>query len=176
MGKDGRMLLKWIGCGCILLGSSYIGFSMAANCRKEERYLDSLIQLLDYMESKLQYHLTALPDLCKEVALRANGPLNKYFLSLSSELNDQISPNVEICANVAISEVRNIPEQTRESLIELGKVLGHFDVEGQVRGIEAVKSECSRKLDALRHNKDERLRSYQTLGICAGAGIAILLI
>ena len=43
-------------------------------------------------------------------------------------------------------------------------------------GVETVRGECRRELEQMNVNKDVRLRSYQTLGFCAGAAVAILLI
>ena len=60
-------------------------------------------------------------------------------------------------------------------------VLANDDVtitvdQGQILGLEAVRSHCRSELDALSANQDERLRSYQTLGLCTGAALAILFV
>ena len=47
---------------------------------------------------------------------------------------------------------------------------------GQLKGIAATRSACRREVDALLENRDLRLRSYKTLGLCAGAALAVLLI
>jgi len=59
---------------------------------------------------------------------------------------------------------------------ELGGNLGRFDIPGQLRGLENTRKECCDKLQMLTQNNDSRLRSYQTLGLCAGAALAILLV
>lgn len=170
------MLLKWIGGLCIILGSSGIGFQIAAQQRKEERYLGMLVSTLDFMECELQYRHTPLPDLCRKAAVEASGNLEKVLLRFADELDDQISPNVEACMFAAIANCKYIPDYTKECLITLGKTMGRFDIDGQIRGLNAVRNECDRKLKDLQNNRDKRLRSYQTLGICAGAGLAILFI
>jgi len=170
------MLLKWIGGLCIILGCSYVGFRMASNQRREVQYLQMLQQQLEFMVCELQYRLTPLPDLCRKTAGEGSGALRKVFYTLAQELEDQISPNAERCMHSAISKCGNLPEITRNCLILLGKSLGRFNLDGQIKGLEAVCQDCKRHLEHLQHNKEERLRSYQTLGICAGAGIAILFI
>ncbi len=170
------MILKWIGGICIVLGCGSTGFLMAANQRREERYLRMLVSLLEYMVCELQYKLTPLPELCSKVAEQASGCLKKLFHTLCQELEDQISPDASICMTTALGKTGNIPETAKLCLLSLGKSLGKFDIEGQVKGITSVKEDCSVFLDALNNNKEQRLRSYQTLGICAGAGLAILLI
>ena len=61
-------------------------------------------------------------------------------------------------------------------LLELGKNLGNFDMAGQLQGLEYARTLCRENLEKLMHNKESRLRSYQTLGLCAGAAIAILFV
>lgn len=170
------MLLKWIGGILIIFGSTAVGFKIASNYRKEEKYMEQLITLLNYMECELKCRLTALPDLCYKVSAEAEGAFKKLFSTLANELENQISPDVYSCMLAAMSRCTHIPERIQICLQKLGKSLGKFDIDGQIRGLEAVRKECEYMLNGLRLNKDERLRSYQTLGICAGAGIAILFI
>ena len=63
-----------------------------------------------------------------------------------------------------------------EVMTELGDHLGRFDLQGQINGLEHCREHCVSKLKLLSDNKEKRLRSYQTLGLCAGAAIAILLV
>ena len=52
--------------------------------------------------------------------------------------------------------------------------MGQFDLSGQLKGFEAVNKDCLRELTDLENNRTQRTRSYQTLGLCAGAALAIL--
>lgn len=69
-----------------------------------------------------------------------------------------------------------LPERTKKAFETLGATLGRFDVDGQIRGLEAVRELCRRELDELSRDRDTKLRSYQTLGLCAGAALAILFV
>ena len=62
----------------------------------------------------------------------------------------------------------------RRLLRQLGKTLGRFDLEGQLQGLQAVCAACLEARDSLQKDRDTRLRSYRTLGLCAGAALAIL--
>ena len=170
------MLIKVIGAILILISCGSVGFRIAAGQRREEVTLERLIGLLDYMECELQYRLTPLPQLCRDTASQALGVLQSTFLALAIELESQVSPDVESCMRVALCQQRQLPVKTFQCLRELGKSLGRFDVEGQIRGLEGARQACRRQLQLLRQNKDSRLRAYQTLGLCAGAAIVILFI
>ena len=128
------------------------------------------------MECELQYRLTPLPQLCRYTAAQSVGALKDVFLTLAIELESQISPDVESCMRVALSKHRQMPLKAAQCLQELGKLLGRFDIEGQMKGLEAARRTCQRELQLLRQNKDSRLRAYQALGLCAGAAIVILFI
>lgn len=168
------MNLKWIGAVLIIVSCGGFGFALAAAHRREERTLRLLIGALDFMECELQYRLTPLPELCRQAAADSSGPVRAVLAALADELEDQISPDVESCMNAALARVKDIPRLTEVSMAALGKSLGRFDLNGQLKGLEAVRQSCRRELDGLSKNRDVRLRSYQTLGLCAGAALAIL--
>lgn len=169
-------MLKLIGVILIIAGCGGVGFRIAANHKNEEKALYHLIGILDYMECELQYRLTPLPDLCRQVAREFTYAPSDVFLELALEMEAQLSPDMDCCMSVALSRSKSLPAITRSQLELLGKSIGRFDLEGQLKGLEAVRQDCRRNLEALGNNRESRLRSYQTLGLCAGAALAILLI
>lgn len=169
------MSVKWFGAMVIIFACSAVGFSVAAAYRREERTLRQLIGALDYMACELQYRLTPLPELCRQAAQECTGTVGTVLSRLSEELNAQMMPDAEGCIRAAL-EGCAVTDRLRASFSLLGSTLGRFDLEGQLQGLEAVRSHCRRELDELSSGRDARLRSYQTLGVCAGAALAILLV
>lgn len=170
------MMYKWIGVVLIIGACGGLGFSIAAAQIREEKLLRQLISALDYMECELQYRLTPLPDLCLQVAQDTGGPVGQVFGKLSEELTAQIAPDVSSCMDAVLSQVPDMPRSVREAFELLGGSMGRFALAGQLKGLEGVRGTCRRTLEQLTENKEPRIRSYQTLGLCAGAAIAILLI
>ncbi len=169
--------MKLVGAILIAVCCGWFGFSMAAAHRTEERLLRQLISALDYMQCELQYKLTALPQLCKQVSgFCKKGPICQFFLNLSGELEQQIAAEAQPCVEAALARTKNLPLSCQKSIQELGKSLGQFDLDGQVLGLEAMRNQCRETLAQLCLGKDEQRRSYQTLGLCAGAALVILLI
>jgi stage III sporulation protein AB len=76
----------------------------------------------------------------------------------------------------AVARTKGLPEKTKGILLLLGRELGRFDIDGQIRGLDAVRLQCKDRLNALTQNKETRIRSYKTLGLCAGAAMVILFI
>lgn len=170
------MSFKLIGALCILFGCGGFGFQIAAAQLREENTLRQLIRVLDFMECELQYRLTPLPELCRQAAKECTGSLSSLFTMISRELEEQISPNVATCMAAAISKTEKLPQSTVNALELLGNSMGRFDLNGQLKGLDTVRGECRRHLEALATNKDVRMRSYKTLGLCAGAALVILFI
>ena len=168
-------IIKWIGAFCIIVGSGGFSLMLASSYRKEERTLRNLIYALDFMMCELQFRMSALPDLCRQTAGECAGILRQVFLKLANELEDQISPDVSGCMRTVLAQKLDIPLQTKDALELLGDHLGRFDLHGQLKGLETVRQECRTKLNKLIGSKESHLRSYQTLGLCAGAALVILL-
>lgn len=160
----------------IIAACGLVGFSMAAACRREEKALRRLMAAMDHMACELQYRLTPLPELCRKVGREPLSFVDQIFIKLASELEAQICPDVESCMCAAMAAAGELPRRVREAFCLLGISLGRFDLEGQLRGLEEVRSYCGRELEGMSANRDNRLRGYQTLGLCAGAALAILLV
>ncbi len=166
--------MNWIGGLFVILGCTWVGFSISNAHRNQERSLQQLLSALDFMQCELQYRLTPLPDLCRQTATQCPGPLRQLFTALAQELEDQIRPDVHQCMTAALSRTSRLPHMTIRALELLGKTLGRFHLEGQLLALEGTRSYCRKELAALADNREVRLRSYQTLGLCAGAALAIL--
>ena len=98
------------------------------------------------------------------------------MIALAEELDAQISPNAAFCMASVLDRSGSIEPIIYTTMMELGNQLGLFDLPGQIRGLEQCRAHCASKLKEMNWDKTSRLRSYQTLGLCAGAAIAILFV
>lgn len=170
------MTIKIFGAILVMFGCAGFGIMIAATHRNETTSLRDFLSVLNMMECELRYRLTPLPELCRLAATASHRTMRSAFMALANELEDHVSPNVENCMIAALHKTRDMPKLTLDMMKLLGRSLGRFDLEGQLKGLESVKSEANRVLESYTKNQDVRLRCYQTLGICAGAAIAILFI
>lgn len=169
------MDIKWIGAILIISACGGFGFTLSYSHRREEKCLRSLISILDFMASELHFRGTPLPELCYMAAGECGNELNVVFSHLAKELDQNVSPDVHVCMDNSLSDI-DLPPVTLQNLRLLGTSLGRFDLEGQLKGLEAVREKCRENLHALTDNREQRLRNYQTLSLCAGAALAILLV
>jgi len=170
------MLLRFTGAMLVIAGCGGVGFRLAASYRQEEKSLQQLLGILDYMECELQYRLTPWPVLCTEAAREFPGIPGRVMGALASELETQITPDIGCCMRSVLCRSKNIPSFTEKLLLEFGRSVGRFDLQGQLKALDSVRQDCRRYLAQFRDNREHRLRSYQTLGLCAGAALAILFV
>ena len=170
------MGIKLIGAVLIIAGCGGYGWMMATNHRREGQALRQLIGALEYMACELEYKLTPLPALCRDLEPLVGGCVGRVFGCLGSILKAQVYPNVPDAMVAAVNKTKGLPLLASSQLLSLGKTLGRFDLSGQLQGLRSCRLECVRHLEELEHNQSQRLRSYQTLGFCAGLALAILLI
>ncbi len=170
------MSIKWVGAILVVAGCGSVGFLMAHNVRRESAALKQLLGALSYMAAELECRMTPLPELCRKVCAQNDGCIGAFFRILAQELDGQIAPDAASCALAALAKCRRMPEKAGQALTELGKTLGELDLSGQLKGLEALRETCTRMYRELEENRTQRLRSYETLGLCAGAALAILLL
>ena len=166
---------KWIGAVLIIAGCGGFGFSLAAGHRYQEKSLQRIMRILDFMASELHFHATPLPQLCDSAAKLYGKAEALVFSRLAEALDAHDSPEVAACMESVLDEIQ-LPAETGDILRQLGMTLGRFDLEGQLKGLEEARESCRHRLRALGENRDTRLRNYQTLSLCTGAALAILLI
>lgn len=166
-------MIRLVGAGMIIFGCGGFGFSMAAFNRREEARLAALNAGLEYMICELSYRQTALPELCRGAAQISGGAVGAFFSALAAQLEKQLAPDVQVCVYEVLEQL-GTAGILRRLLLETGAILGRFDLSGQLRGLEGAIRSTELELRRIRDGASQRRRSYQTLGLCAGAAIAIL--
>ena len=167
-------MVKLLGSVLVLLSCTGIGLSLVVSYRKYENALLQFIRALEYMEWELAYKMTPLPELCFNASQECTGSVRDVLQELSGALGSQITPDASSCMSGVINKYDYLPSGLMSCLRQLSASLGRFDLSGQVQGIGSVKKMAELEIEKLSRNKDVRLRSYQTLGLCAGAALVVL--
>ncbi len=167
---------KWIGALLIISGCGGYGFLLSLRDIREIASLKELIRILEFMAWELQFQMTPLPEVCLHAGNQVSGPVGEAFTQLSEELETNLHNDVSNCMDLVLQNLSGLPERTKDAMILLGQSLGRFDLNGQLKGLEAVRNTCMQELSEMEANKQQRMHTYQTLGLCTGAALAILLV
>ena len=170
------MIIKTIGAILIITACGTFGLITAATHRKTVKTMRQLLFAIEGISNELRYRMCSLPDAFRNAAKFCNGIICSFLNTLADELEKQIAPDIVCCVDAVLSHTKDIPMLVISGILLLGKSLGRFDLEGQLKALESVYAECSVMLESYSANQDVRLRSYQTLALCAGAAVVILFI
>lgn len=170
------MTFRLLGAACVILGCGGFGFMITANMRREMSSMRQLIYALEFIECELAYRMVPLAQLSRLAAAISNGCVKRLLSCIAEELELQQAHNVEECICNAIVRCPDVPALTVKRIKELGKTLGKFDLNGQIKCICGNNAENKRLLEQLNVDYITKIRSYKTLSLCAGAALVILLI
>lgn len=170
------MNYKVFGAILIFFSCGGFGFSIAASYRKEISVLRQIEYMTNLMESELSYRMTPLPDLCRKVGRTVGGITCRILERLAQEMEHQISPDVSSCMCAVLASFDSVPRSAERIFRKLGATLGEYDLSGQLKGLATVRHNCTKMLQKMDENREQRLRGYQTLGLCAGAALVIVFI
>lgn len=170
------MSIKIAGAILILISSAAIGFIISAYRRYEIHLLKDLLFSINYIKCELSYKCTALPDLFTNAANITGGTISKLLSDIALGLERKIASDSEKVVLTILKDYPDIPESIKYTIIDFSKTLGNFGLEGQLEELSVLQSHCAQLLDRKAKDREKYVRCYETLGICCGAALVILLI
>ena len=154
-------MLRLIGAALVTLSASLVGFGFARGVRRQCAQLEGLLWALDFMQSACRQRDVAL---FFEAAGRALSVPPGCTVPVSFKRGFQASPGL------------SPGQEAVQTLYGLSTALGRFDLESQLAAIERAKGSITSVLLQVQAQKRARCRSYETIGICAGLALAVILL
>lgn len=172
------MIVRMLGAAMVLCGSAFFGISAAVSLRRTIAQLKMLDTAFHLMDCELRFISPPLPRLLRTVAKDTAGPVSALFSNLAAILADPATKDPEAAMRLALERTKhlNLPAGTVFSLLEFAQTLGRYDLSGQLSAVQSVRTRLSGQLENLLAEQKGRCRIYETLGICAGAAVVILIL
>lgn len=170
------MICKLYGALFVVAGCAGIGHILKTERRQEVAMLQQIQKLLDHMICDLQYQQYPLIQLVKNSEHLLAGTLRGVFERFAAELLSQIAPDASCCMAAAISTAANLPASVHQVLAALGQSFGRYDMEGQLRCLEAVQAICAKECAGREDKLVNYVRCCHAYSLGAGVILALILL
>lgn len=157
----------------VILGAAGTGGSMAWGVYRSNTLLRQLLAAMELLHSELSFRRTPLPEAMEALSKAGQGSTADFFRAMARDLHLRQERSVDAIMRKNLMRSSFTPP-ARRILQQLGSGLGQYDLEGQLRSVALAEKRLQERLDESRSQQSGRIRSYCTLGICAGLAIAIL--
>ena len=171
-------MIRMIGAALVVLSSGTVGFGFARAVKLQCAQLEGLLWALDTMQSEMSARLTPLAQLFSGLSACRQKDVAAFFAEAGRARSAQPYCAVPGCFNRGFQQAKGFRpgDEGVHALYGLSLNLGRFDLESQLAAIERTKESVTAALLALQGQKRARCRSYETIGICAGLALAVMLL
>ena len=170
-------MIKFLGAALIVTAAGAAGLSMAHSVRREVQYLQQLFRVLEGMMCEIPGRMATVEELFSQAETCSTGALRDVFHSCMQQIRSWAEPDVVSIMGCALDEYgERLSPDCAALLRELGQQLGAYDLQEQLRALEALSVRTEAALTSLRQGRADRCRSYEVLGVCAGCALAIILL
>ena len=167
---------KLAGAGLILTASLWVGFHAAQRLRRTHETLRDLSVALELIAGEISFAATPFAPLCRRAGEGRSEPVHRFFdiLAREAERPDFTSEGLtrRACEEAGVY----LPESAAAALERLFDGFGRFDREGQLGQLRLVESELAALSGELSGQMEGRCRTYQMLGLTAGAAVLVLVL
>lgn len=162
----------------IVASAGIMGFRVALALRRRCELLRRLMAALQLMKNEIAFCGTPLPQTFALMAASCDGALEQLFSHIAKDMDKRRWLTPLAAMQQALPTVPELPKGDRVSLIllELAGKLGRYDLESQRQGIDMALAQLEEECRTAERERSVKGKTYETLGVCAGLAVAILLL
>lgn len=170
--------MRFAGIILIVASAGTVGFRYARGLRRRCRFLRQLMDALQLLKNEIAVCATPLPQAFALMAVAADGPLEQLFTAAARAMDRSHWTTPLMAVQEALAQTPELPESdpAAQTLVDLAARLGRYDTDSQLQGIDMAVLRLTELLRQAEIERSTRSKTYQTLGICAGLALAILLL
>ncbi len=170
-------MLQIAGAILLVFGAASVGMRAAEQLTLHVRVLREMMAALMILERELTFRATPMPELLEQLGERTKGPISRLFVSCWRGMDNLGERSLGDLWRLAL-EADDLPleDEERETVGELGNILGRYDAESQREAVAATRDRLSQFLSQAEEKRDKMGRVYRVMGVTGGAFIAILLL
>lgn len=146
----------------------YMGNVKANQYTNRLKELVSIKTILNIFESKIKFTQSPLREIFGSVAESCSEKnIQKIFRKLATEKEYNMHEKWE---KVIKQEESNLNSEDKKILIDMGKILGSTDIDGQVSNIKIASDFIDKQIEKAEKEKEKNAKMFRTLGIVSRTG------
>lgn len=172
-------MLKIIGMICIICSTSGIGFLKGHELIHRLEQLRCLQKFILMLRGEIQYVQTPLPEALYQISRKVETPIKEFLDNVSKELEIKRGQGMrETWEKRMKLDLQNtfLLGEDLEEFQKLGNQLGYLDKEMQVGTLNLYLEQLEVKIKRLDDSVQGSVKLYRSLGMLAGAFVAVLMI
>lgn len=165
-----------VGAVMVLAGAVGLAWRGVARLGERAELLRGLQGALAYLEEEISFRFTPLPRLFEHLSGK-RGRAGTFFGAVFAAMEDEKHPTMRESWSKAVErELPLLREEERQTLEELGEVLGQYDAETQAKALHVAGERLAAAYLAAREDRQRLGKVYLALGVAGGAVTVLALI
>lgn len=159
----------------LIFGTSFwIGLIISKKYVNRVKELKELKTALTMFETKIRFTYESVPEIFKEISEKIDGNIGNIFKNAANRMKEFSAGEAW---NKSIEESQsNINEEDKNTLKNLGRLLGKTDLDGQISEIQLTMEFLNQQIDSAENERRKNEKMYKTLGGIIGLALVIILI
>ena len=167
---------KLAGAGLILTASLWVGFHAAQRLRRTHETLRDLSVALELIAGEISFAATPFVPLCRRAGA-GRGPRVRTFFEVLAREGEKPEFQTQGLTRRACAEAGLVlPGSAFSGLERLFDGFGRFDREGQLAQLRLAIRELTGLSAELAGELEGKCRTYEVLGLTAGAAVLVLVL
>ena len=172
-------MLKWIGIGLVICGSTAAGISFSKDLERRVKQLSELRKAIVMLQGEIRYSNSPLSEAFHHVSLRIKEPFAMFL--------EHVAGHMEAFCGETLSDIfmQHIQEDLKrtallpgdlEQLGRLGDNLGYLDRQMQLETMNLYMEQLDMAHQEAKEHYRSKSRLYHCLGVMGGLFLAIIFI
>lgn len=172
-------MIKWLGIGFVILGSTAMGMVMSGDLEKRVRQLKELRKMLVMIQGEIRYANAPLSEAFHHVGRRVPAPFQEFLEHVACQMEEYRG---EVFSDIFARNVRidlagtALKKEDKEQLLRLGENLGYLDGQMQMNSIELYLHQLNETCEEASQEVRNKSKVYHCLGVMGGLFLAIIFI
>jgi len=171
-------MLRLIGALLVIGATGTFGLSSMRRMSRRVRTLRTLITALETMKSEICDRMIPLPELIDFLAAETASPVDQFFLRLREEMGNLGTERFSYIWSEAVVQTSELAllEHEAQTLSDLGKSLGRYDIEDQRHVLSYTQRRLEGYLDKAEEARRTQGKVHAVLGLSVGLFVVLILL